>query len=324
LEREQTAMIDPKHHAIPQERLVITGVDGVVGANLAATLADRFAVLGICQEQAVALDRCEVVRLKPADSSGLAALLEGANPQWIIHCGAMAASSWEIPEEVARAEDEIHLCRSLEETAGRLGSQLTVISSDAVFAGPRMFHSENAPAANSHPFARMVRRVEQSLEGTAALIVRTHAYGWSPRDMDFGFAEQAWQALAEGASRQFLVDCHATPILATDLAELLCRAYLRRLQGVCHLAGAERTSQYRFAAELAGGFGFKTPIESNDADSEKRPATRRNETSLGTQRARRDLETPMPLLRDGLGRFVEQANNGYRARLQSRRRPLAA
>jgi hypothetical protein len=40
-----------------------------------------------------------------------------------------------------------------------------------------------------------------------------------------------------------------------------------------------------------------------------------DETSLNTYRARRELEVPLPLLREGLARFVEQATNGFRDRL---------
>jgi hypothetical protein len=40
-----------------------------------------------------------------------------------------------------------------------------------------------------------------------------------------------------------------------------------------------------------------------------------DETSLNTYRARRELESPLPLLREGLARFAEQAANGFRDRL---------
>ena len=41
------------------------------------------------------------------------------------------------------------------------------------------------------------------------------------------------------------------PAKCTDLAEFLWSASLRRLTGIYHIAGAERTSLHRFAADLA-------------------------------------------------------------------------
>jgi hypothetical protein len=38
----------------------------------------------------------------------------------------------------------------------------------------------------------------------------------------------------------------------------------------------------------------------------------RNETSLNTALARRDLRMPLPMLREGLNRFAEQTVNGHR------------
>jgi len=39
---------------------------------------------------------------------------------------------------------------------------------------------------------------------------------------------------------------HSTPILATDFAEILERAYQQKLRGTYHLAGAERINPFRF------------------------------------------------------------------------------
>jgi dTDP-4-dehydrorhamnose reductase len=319
-------MLDLRGSGQTPERLVITGVDGVVGANLAAALAERFAVLGLHHSRAAPLDVCPTAHWAPCDRKALTTLLREVRPQWILHCGPLARGSWDLPDEAPDAKDERRACLLLAELAAQFEARLTVLSTDAVFAGPRMFHVESgATTSRLRPFARAALQVERALQKTAALVVRTHAYGWSPVDAEPGFAEQVWQALGEGTRRGFAADRHATPILATDLAGLLHRAYVRGLAGVCHLAGAERASQYRFAVELAMAFGLKGPVVS----SEESPATagrasRLRETSLDSTRVRGELDASLPLLREGLARFAEQARSGFRARLQTRRQPLAA
>jgi len=317
-------IVDPQQKSSQMERLVVLGADGVVGANLAVCLANRFRVLAISLAQPIALEGCQTAHCS-AEEGSLASLIRQVEPQWILHCGPLACSSWDLPSSFA-AGDEVRHCRMLAKLAGQVGARLTVVSTDAIFAGPRMFHGEAASANRLHPFAQAALRVEQALAPTSALIVRTHAYGWCPIGVEPTFAQKAWQSIAEGVPQRFSLDRHATPILVTDLAELLHRAYLRKLQGVSHVAGAERTSQHRFAVELAAAFGLSGPVlaEEPEESHEKRRSDRLDETSLSTQRARRALETSMPLLREGLERFARQARDGYRARLQPRSHSAAA
>lgn len=318
-------MVDPRVRNPNPERLVITGVDGTVGANLAVALAGRFAVLGLHQAPTVSLDGCQTARCAVNDAKTLTSAVRETKPHWIVHCGPFARSSWDVPDETPDHAAEARTCRLLAQLAAQAEGRLTVLATDAVFAGPRMFHCEKAPTTRSHPFAQAALRWERALQKTTALVVRTHAYGWSPAGAAPGFAEQTWQALAEGVFRPLAVDRHATPILATDLAILLHRAYVRGLEGICHIAGAERTSQHHFAVELAMACGLKGPLAPTEGTPNTDPRRARlGETSLNTQRARRDLDAAMPLLRDGLARFAEQAQSGFRARLQARPQPIAA
>jgi len=299
------------------ERLLVLGVDGVVGANLALTLADRFRVLGLCRARAIALEGCEMVPWAVSDGAALEALVRRHRPRWIICCGPLASSSWDVPQPPFDAQQEAATVWGLAGLAAGLGSHLTVISTDAVFAGPRMFHGEGHPAGSLRPFAQAARHVEQALRPDDALMVRTHAYGWSPPGVEPGFAEQAWRSLVEGSACPLDPHRHATPILAADLAELLLVAYQRRLRGLYHVAGTERTSAYHFANELAAAFGLQHHLD-RAADEPLRPLDwgHLDETSLDTRRARRALDRAMPMLREGLDRFAEQAANGFRARLQ--------
>lgn len=299
------------------ERLLVTGVEGLVGANLALSLADRFEVLGLYADHPVALPGCTTLSWTPAHSAEWIDRIRRERPDWIVHCGPVACGSWDVPECGPDGEEEARTSTLLAEAARQVGSRLTVISTDAVFAGPRLFHDERAAATSGQPLARAARHAERALEATGALVVRTHPYGWSPAGAPPGFAERVWESLVEGRTVHFDPDRHATPILATCLAELLLLAYRRGLTGLYHVAGAERVSAYRFAVELAAAFGLR----SGDALADEAPldlagSNHLCETSLSTRRAQRELRRPMPMLREGLDQFADQAADGYRARLQ--------
>jgi dTDP-4-dehydrorhamnose reductase len=314
---EATVMEDFGYRHPVSQRLVILGVDGVLGANLALALSDRFAVLGLHQDRDIRLDGCQTAPWNRADRAALERQIRQHAPHWAIYCGPLACSSWDAPEQVPESREEAETVSLLASVCAEFGSRLTVLSTDAVFAGPRLFHAEEDPAFSRRPFARAARQAEQTLRDTGALLVRTCAYGWSPSGAEPGFAQGVWQSLREGACLALDSHRHATPILATDLAELLWLAYRRGLRGLYHIAGAERTSAYRFGGELAAAFGLTscvTPacgglLQAPDPDPLQ-------ETALATRRARSELGRPMPMLRDGLDRFAEQAVNGFRARLR--------
>ncbi len=370
-------------------KLLVLGVDSVVGANLALSWAEHYAVCGLFRRQPVALDGCSTARFDPENVAAVQALVRQESPGWIVYCGTFGRGSWDIGEEIPDAEAEARLCARLADTADTLGARLTILSTDAVFggsdqtgtgsrrfsekqpelgatrvpvrvlsepcSGSRLFHDELSEPAGSDPFAVAARRVEQSVQGRPVLVVRTHAYGWSPMDDEPDCAERVWQSMAEGRACVLDPRRYATPILATDLAGLLDRACRIGLTGLYHIAGEERISEYCFAAALAAAFdlsdyrieaqegivskkgpspGQLRPISGTCANHnrgtvpllgqpphEKDPSTAQRrlpaETSLATRRAQRDLQRRMPSVREGLQRFAAQRTNGWRRRFHA-------
>ncbi len=166
------------------------------------------------------------------------------------------------------------------------------------------------------PLAASVLQTERALERAGALVLRTHAYGWSPARRSTGFAERLFDDLAAGRTVALGGLRHATPILDTDLAELVARADERRLQGLYHAAGAERTSPWGFATALAAAMGLPRPSVSEDSRAAFDDNPCLDETSLNSRRCA-GLAMPTPMLADGLERFVAQAQAGWRDRWQT-------
>ena len=293
------------------ERLLITGIDYPLGSNLALRLSEQCEVLGVSSHFLVESPYLRSEAWRPGDWGAIKELIQGWHPHWIVHCGPLSDSSWEVLGNVESLAHEPQVVAHLARLAAEQSARLTVLSSDTVFTGPRMFHGESSPAFSSSARALQVRAMERALESTDALVVRTHAYGWSSVAATASFAQQVHEMLSSGGSIQASGLHYATPILATDLADLLWRAYELGLRGLYHLAGAERTSSFRFVSELASAFGLHFPLEVRKP-RETTARTEHDETSLDSKRARRVLEMSTPMLREGLHCFVEQTQNGWR------------
>ena len=130
------------------EKLLITGADTCLGANLAISLADRFDVVGLSSQDGLSPDGCRHRVCDLNDRQSTALLIRRQGPQWIVHCGPLARGSWDLPAYCPSSENEPRLWTALAEVAESIHARLTLISTDAVFTGPRMFHKNEPLVTN--------------------------------------------------------------------------------------------------------------------------------------------------------------------------------
>lgn len=307
-------------------KFLVIGVETVVGANLAAYLTDQVEgaqVIGLSSGPAVRIEGCNIHVADIASPEAAARWIESSQAEQVILCGAASRSNWE--PQAAEIDDACPRQAAVWAAAcSDAGRGLTLISSDAVFTGPWMFHEEDSPGACNSDEAREIREAERTaLElHPETLVIRTNAFGWSPLGDREGWVEQ--RLLEVRARRLTDQDCirHATPILATDLAGILVRAWSEGLRGIHHVAGAERVSPLKFVQRLADQFDLPwLSIERGEALTGRAEGFGAGECSLQTKRLRKALCVAMPMLSEGLGRLAEQDANGYRARLTGQGKP---
>lgn len=303
------------------EKLLVTRTDTLIGANAVAAPPAGF-------ELVEAGETGMAFGFASADASydgstELCDVIRRERPQAVLHAGAASWSNWDVAgTDGARIDArcdvrrETRFLTAAAAACAEVGARLIVATTDALFAGPRMFHAEDAQSFAATPAARIARQIEQTLFETDALILRGHVYGWMPAGGATNYAERMFHALT--AELPYKVDArrHASPILATDFVQLACDAARGGLYGLFNLTGAERTSPFRFAAELASALGVpgcNVRLESTASTS----GPYRDETSLAVGLIRDQLNRPLPMLREGLARFVDQAFNGYRDRLHA-------
>ena len=163
----------------------------------------------------------------------------------------------------------------------------------------------------------LLRQIEVHAAATSAdaLIIRTHAIGWQV-GANHGWLESLLTSVERGSIGSVDFARHGTPMLATDLAEILKKSWESGLVGTHHVAGAERISPREFAMRLADHFRLPkpaTPIAGSLVD--RSTGFGCGETSLQTRKIRRALGIPLPLLDESLDRLYQQHLSGYRASL---------
>src|ERR1700733_10581270 len=113
------------------ERLLIVGIDTVVGANLATHLADKFHVIGLSSSEEISIEGCETAMLPLAEAATTRQAVAVHRPDHIVLCQAAGDASWHraaASDFRTAAQATLHWI----EAAHAAGKRLTLISSDAV------------------------------------------------------------------------------------------------------------------------------------------------------------------------------------------------
>ena len=292
---------------------LIIGVESVVGANLAASWSGQSRVVGLAAGSDITVPGCERATLERASAEGIRKCLQQTRASHVIFCGSAARSTWEpATKSFNNSEAESWAAAAAEQSL-----HFTMISSDAVFTGPWMFHDESSAAVCPSAEAIEIRTTETRVRAACekSLIIRTNAFGWSPAGSK-GWLESLLSILENQRANELDPICYATPILASDLADYLEPALDDELTGVFHIAGAERVSPHQFVKQLASAFELGAPAARTIRELVACPTGfGRGETSLQSRRFRSEYECAMPLLSEGLSRLVQQHKSGYRDRL---------
>lgn len=297
------------------DKVVVAGVDTILGGNIAAWFSDRYDVVGFSFHKPVRIEGCETLQCPSRDPQAIQNWIASERPRWTIFCGPWTESIWHSKSTWMKGPTPADMIRPWVAGAAAVGGACTVMSSDAVFTSPWMFHDEESThfcqSAEAQALLEMERVVAEVYPD--ALLARSHVFGWAPTQQSEGFIEQTLAQMYAG--RRLNLDCvrHATPILATDLAEVLEQAYDASLGGLYHIGGAERLNPYRLGTLLASQFTCPyTPAAPLEPLTERAAQFGAGETSLQSLKIRKALGISLPLVSEGLVRLHAQSLNGFR------------
>lgn len=293
------------------ESLLVAGAQTMVGANFAVQLAEQYDVTACFFGSLRPLSGCRSVVCDPNDAQAILSLFADVRPQRLVYCGVSAQSPWEsasfpTARDVQQAEYWVRAAKIADVS-------LTIVSSDSVFTGPWMFHAENSKGICQTAEATFLRTIEQMAQDSLpeSLIVRTNAFGWTSPWMEALMSDLEM-------NRPLTMDCvrHASPILVNDLIDVVTKCWGAGLNGIYHVAGAERVNPASFAQRLAAEFALKIPKPTTlESLTDRSCGFGCSETSLQTRKLRRALGISVPMLSEGLRRLRQLSLNGFRDKL---------
>jgi dTDP-4-dehydrorhamnose reductase len=280
----------------------VTGASGLLGGRLAELLAAHHDVVATRHRGAVP-DGLPAVLLDLLSPASLAAAVESARPEVVVHSAALAdADRCQAEPELARRTN-IDASAALARLCHARGARLIAISTDLVLSSARPWAREDDPAEPTLVYGRTKLESEDAVlaEAPDAAVVRVALVlgrGFGPRAT--ASEAVAW-ALARGRALRLFTDQFRTPIDAASVADALVRLIDRPLAGRFHLGGPERLSRHELGLRVARVLGLPAGGIETTTQAALPPGARRpSDTSLDSRRARAELDWAPRALDDAI------------------------
>lgn len=239
-------------------KLYITGIAGLLGNNIVKKLVNRCEITGV---DILNLDIPNVVYEKFSlyESDKLREHISQTEPDVVIHTAAAVNvdECEENPQWAYKLNEEV--TKNLADICNELKIKLLYISSDAVFDGENeKLYVETDEVNPLNVYAKTKLGGEKYvLNYDRNLVFRTNIYGQNIQDKK-SFGEWIVSALEEGKTLNMFEDIDFSPILVSDLAEIIYKALEADLCGLYHVCATGCISKYEFGIKMKEIFDLHT------------------------------------------------------------------
>ncbi len=285
--------------------MLITGVSGLLGNNLALYWRQKYDILGIYNNHPVSIAGIKTRKADFLRPEAIAHVVGEFSPDIIVHCAALADIDACQMDPQAAMDANATVPRNLAGTIKERGIRLVHISTDAVYDGSSSNYREDDPVCPLNIYGETKLLAEaHALTVPRALVARTAFYGFNIQPKKC-FAEAIPEDLAAGRAVQGFDNVMTSCIYTMDLAELLDAALERDLAGVYNVGACDAVSKYDLACLLARHLGFDPQLIKR-ARAEEHPfkALRAKNLSLNTRKLSSALGRPIITMEQSTARFV--------------------
>ncbi|MCH5256098.1 MAG: NAD(P)-dependent oxidoreductase [Lachnospiraceae bacterium] len=241
-------------------KLYITGIAGLLGNNIVKKLVDRCEITGV---DIIDLNIPNITyqSFSLYETEKLKEHIALVKPDAVIHTAAAVNvdECEENPEWAYKLNDEV--TGQIAEICHDLGIKLVYISSDAVFDGEdEKLYIETDSTNPLNVYAKTKLGGEQHvLKSERNLVLRTNIYGHNIQDKK-SFGEWVVSSLEEGKTLNMFEDIDFSPILVTDLAEIIYKSLENNLCGLYHVCATGCISKYEFGIKMKEIFDLHTGV----------------------------------------------------------------
>jgi dTDP-4-dehydrorhamnose reductase len=300
-------------------RILITGVSGLLGINLAMEAVRDHEIIGVDRGKLKSAP-FPVLKANFYDRHVFIPALDAFHPDWVINCAALTNL-----EECEKHSDQAkilntNLARDLAVDCAERRVKLIHLSTDAVFDGTREGVYTEADEPNPQSvYARTKLDGERAVQQAypKALIARVNFFGWSMSGHR-SLSEFFFNNLSEGKNVNGFTDVIFCPMWVNDLSRILFAMLENSLSGLYHVVGSQAIDKYQFGLAVAGRFGLEESLISPlSVEASGLTAKRSHNLYLSVHKLSTDLGCEIPSFSTGLDGFYTQYQQSYPQKIRS-------
>ncbi|MCI0621053.1 MAG: NAD(P)-dependent oxidoreductase [Acidobacteria bacterium] len=289
------------------EKILITGVSGFLGWNLACRLKDQYRIYGTCLDHQVSIPGVETFAFDLSDWAKIARLCETVDPTAIVHTAAYSNPDFcEIHHKEALTLNTFGT-RELAKCANRLGSKLIYTSTDFVFDGKRGDYGEaDDPAPISYyGKTKFLGELEITNHCSYYVTLRIGTLYGRGSGIRPNFFEKLEQEALLGKKLPCIVDQYRTFLCVEDAVQAISQFIAgKALKGLFHLGGPDRASRFEFAEKLCAAIGAPAGlVERVRLSDVASAAPRPPDCSLNSNKIKKALELKLSSITEALDRL---------------------
>lgn len=268
------------------KKIVITGISGFLGFNLALRLAEKNHVTGFYHHNKVDIPNVSTHPIQITHHETVEKAVKDIRPDMIFHLASISnPNQCEENPGVSYAVN-VTGTRNVVAAARKTGARLVFTSSDLVFDGENAPYTEQSEAAPVNRYGRQKAEAEESvLEYENGTVVRLPLM-FGPKSPHSGSFLQPMVRFLKAQSKVTLFeDEFRTPISSHKAIQGLLLAAGSRTP-LLHISCNEKISRYNLGLIIADYLDIdKALVAKNRRDDVRFPASRPADTSLDISRA---------------------------------------
>jgi UDP-4-amino-4,6-dideoxy-N-acetyl-beta-L-altrosamine transaminase/dTDP-4-dehydrorhamnose reductase len=294
-----------------KKKMLITGVSGLLGNNLACYFARKFDLLGVYNDHPVLIPGTQTERCDLQKKEACRLIVERFRPAVVIHCASLASVE-QCENDPERSERlNVGCTRHLVDAMQGMDAVIVYISTDSVYEGTQGGYREEDAVRPLNVYGRTKWEAERPvLERAGSLVLRTNLFGWNIQDKT-SIGEWILCELAAGKPINGFKDAVFSTIYTMELARVIDVALRERLSGLYNCGSSDSCSKFEFALRIADRFGFdRRLVRSISIDDFQFQARRGKNLSFSTTKIETALGYRMPTIDQSIDQFYQDYRCG--------------
>jgi len=301
--------------------MLVTGVSGLLGNNLAYYFKDKYDILGLYNSTSVNIDGITTGKCDLIYPENINSIISEYKPQIIIHCASLTnVDGCEVDKNATKKINVFATKNIVDLVINDEDVKLIYISTDSVYDGVKGNYTEydNVNPLNYYGRSKFKGELEV-LKKENSIVLRTNLFGWNIQDKN-SLGEWIIDELKSGRKIKGFKDARFSTIYTLELARVIDIITQKNLTGVFNCGSIDSCSKYDFALKIADRFDLdKKLVIPISIDNFQFKAKRGKNLSLNADKLQEALDYKLPTIDQSVDGFYRDYKCGLPEQIKQQR-----